>query len=71
MVSPLTRDEAASAAPPYTNHSEALRLVKDRDSATIEALLDERDRLHAEAKEAKTILAAAPGKESLMRGSAA
>jgi hypothetical protein len=70
-VSPLTRDEAAGAALPYSNHGEALRLVKERDSAAIEALLNECDRLHAEAGEAKTILAAIAGRESLRQDSAA
>ena len=70
-VSPLTRDEAAGAAIPYSNHGEALRLANERDSAAIEALLNERDRLHAEAGEAKTTLAAITGEESLMRASAA
>jgi predicted amidophosphoribosyltransferase len=70
-VSPLTPAEAASAAIPYSNHSEALRLVKERDSATIEALLVERDRLHAEARTANPIPAAIPGKKRLMRDSAA
>jgi hypothetical protein len=70
-VSPLTRDEAADAAIPYSNHGEALRLAKERDSAAIEALLNERDRLHEEAVETKTNLAAITGEESSMRASAA
>jgi hypothetical protein len=70
-VSPMTLDAAASTAIPYSNHGEALRLVRGRDSAAIEVLPDERDRLHVEAREATTILAAIAGKESLMRDSAA
>lgn len=44
-VSPLTREEAAATAIPYSNHGEALRLVKAGDTTAIEALLNERDRL--------------------------
>jgi hypothetical protein len=61
IVSPLTRDEAAGAAIPYSNRGEALRLTKERDSAAIEALLNERDRLREEAVEAKTTPAAITG----------
>jgi hypothetical protein len=53
-VKPLTRDEAAAVAIPYSNHGEALRLVRDRDCAGIEALLVERDRLREELASAKT-----------------
>ena len=70
-VSPLTRDEAASIANPYSNHGEALRLVRERDSGAIEALLEERDRLHAEARKAKPHLAAIRSKERSMQASAA
>jgi ribosomal protein L40E len=55
-VSPLTREQAAAAAIPYSNHGEALRLVKTADAATIEALLNERDRLRGGAAAATTTL---------------
>jgi hypothetical protein len=44
-VTPLTKEQAIVAAGPHTNHREAQRLVRERDAATVEALLDERDRL--------------------------
>jgi hypothetical protein len=52
-VKPLTRDEAINASTPYSNHGEAQRLAQNRDSGTIEALLNERDRLRQEIAETK------------------
>jgi hypothetical protein len=56
-VKALTQEEAAAAAAPYSNHAEALRLTRARDAGTIEALLNERDRLRAEIAGAKGTLA--------------
>lgn len=53
-VSPLTQAEAAATALPYSNHGEALRLVKTGDAAAVEALLNERDRLRGGVAEATT-----------------
>ena len=69
-VSPLTPDQAVAGALPSSNHREALRLAQERDSAAIEALLNERDRLRAEAGEARPTLAMTSDKESLMQDSA-
>jgi predicted amidophosphoribosyltransferase len=53
IVKPLSRAEAAAIEVPYSHHREALRLVRERDSARIEALLEERDRLREELAEAR------------------
>jgi predicted amidophosphoribosyltransferase len=53
-VSPLTREEAAAIAIPYSNHGEALRLVRAGDATAVEALLNERDRLRGGVTEAPT-----------------
>jgi len=70
IVSPLTRNEAADAAIPYSNRGEALRLLRERDSDAIETLLNERDRLLAEARESKTRLDAISVAERLIQDSA-
>ena len=57
-VQPLTRDEAISAATPFSNQGEALRLAQTRDAGAIEAVLNERDRLREEIAAARTSLAA-------------
>jgi hypothetical protein len=62
IVKPLTRAEAKAIIIPYSNHGEALRLARERDSAGIEAVLDERDRLRAELAESKASLAACGGR---------
>jgi predicted amidophosphoribosyltransferase len=64
IVKPLNQAEAAAAAPPDSDQREALRLVRDRDSAGIEALLVERDRLREELAGAKTALADVTGQRS-------
>jgi len=61
FITPLTREEAAATTPPYSNHGEALRLVKAGDTTAIEALLNERDRLREGAAVAKTTRAAISG----------
>jgi predicted amidophosphoribosyltransferase len=64
-VKPLTQAEAAASAPPYSNHGEALRLMRERDSSSIEALLDERDRLREELAAARTTMADINGQPSV------
>jgi hypothetical protein len=56
-VKPLSPEEAAAVAAPYSNHGEALRLTRVRDAGAIEALLNERDQLRAESADAKGLAA--------------
>jgi predicted amidophosphoribosyltransferase len=61
LVTPLVREESGEAAAPHPNRREAIRLATERDCATIEALLDERDRRREEAAGTEMALAASTG----------
>lgn len=57
-VEPLTQAEAASAAIPYSNQREVLRLTREGNAPAVEQLLNERDRLREELADARTALVA-------------